>query len=106
MQTKVMTELTADLKFLFPVDMTEFNQKTVKVEDYNKERTQYIMSKLPSAEKISQIFNELEKTVEALGYECVKNITTAQEDTTPNIKDFLKSILGTTPPPQIIHYRK
>ena len=99
METKVMTELTANLKFTFPVDMAEFNQQTVKVEDYRKARNEYIASKLPPSEKIFEIFNTLEKTVEALGFECVKNVVSSQENNVPNFNDFLKSLLNSTTPP-------
>ena len=88
------TLLNARLAFGIKVDMTEFENKNVKAGEYDKAKRDYILSKLPADDVIKSIFDDLEKKVEALGYECVFNNVYSDLDPNP-LKELLKMI---TPP--------
>lgn len=94
----VETALRADLKFTYPIDMTEFNQRTLKVNEIDKAREEYLREKSPAKEKVIEIFNRLEKELSELGYTCVKNITNAYENTEQcMVRDALETILTGIP---------
>lgn len=97
-EQKVLVELNADLKFVYEVDMTEFNQKVMKVDEVEKERWEYIKSKVPD-KNIKGIFDNVQEKIEKDGFECVKHIVGIRE---PNLQCMLKDMLlnGLTPPPQ------
>ncbi len=85
--------LQADLKFTYPIDITEFNQRTLKVDEIENARKEYLIEKSPAKEKVIEIFNRLEKELSELGYKRVRNITSAYENTEQNmVSDFLRSL--------------
>lgn len=99
----VKTILQAELRFTYPVNMSEFNQRMLKVDDINNARKEYLREKSPAEEKIIEIFSRLEKELSELGYTCVKNVTYSYEENPSSmLKDLLKDvILGSdipTPP--------
>lgn len=105
MKDKITTELNIDLKFVMDVDMTEFNKQIVKVEELKEKKREYVLTKLPNQELIKSIISNFTEKLEALGYECVRNISYSSEESEKSIlKDLLKSALtgNITPPPRQI----
>lgn len=100
----VKTILQADLRFTYPVNMSEFNQRVLKVDDVNNARKEYLREKSPAEEKVIEIFDNLEKELSELGYTCVKNLTYSYEENPSSmLKNLLKDTLLAsdipTPPP-------
>lgn len=103
MKDKITTELNIDLKFIMDVDMTEFNKQIVKVEELKEKKREYVLTKLPNQESIKSTISNFTEKLEALGYECVKNISYSSEQSEESmLKDLLKSALAgnITPPPK------
>lgn len=69
-------ELDVSLSFSIEVDMTEFNQTTVKVEDLEKSEDQYIEAKIQT-DTVKQIIEEATQRLEALGYKNFRQVSTA-----------------------------
>lgn len=72
-ENKKTMELDVNLTFKIDLDMTEFNQKTIKVDDLQKEMTDYIESKLDK-ETIKNNVCELVQKIETLGFKNIRNI--------------------------------
>lgn len=69
-------ELDVSLSFSIEVDMTEFNQTTVKVEDLKNSEEQYIKAKI-QADTVKQIIEETISRLETLGYKTFRDVASA-----------------------------
>lgn len=101
MKNEQIIELNVDLKLTIPVDMTEFNQQTLKVEEVNKAKYDYVASKLPNEEIKNIILNSI-KELENLGYKVIKNHTYSIRHDIPDFKDFLSLLTNSLTPPKMI----
>lgn len=101
MKDKITTELNIDLKFVMDVDMAEFNKQIVKVEELKEKKREYVLTKLPNQELIKSTISNFTEKLEALGYECVRNISYSSEESDKSIlKDLLESaLIGSITPP-------
>lgn len=106
MQTKQKTknecivELNIDLGFIAKVDMTEFNEQSIKVDEIATKRTEFVGSQLP-IEKVKDIIEKAQSDITALGLDLHRNITVVE---TPNPLRGLTKMLGamlsgSCPPP-------
>lgn len=82
-------ELNVDLGFTINVDLTEFNSRTLKVDEIQDAKFDYIKNKIPSNE-IKTIIDETVQKLEALGYKNIRNITCSEE---PNPLSSLRRLL-------------
>lgn len=101
MKNELIMELNVDLKLTIPVDMTEFNQQTLKVEEVGKAKYDYVISKLPN-EEIKNIVLNCTKELENLGFKVIKNYTYSRKHDIPELKDFLSLLTNSLTPPKMI----
>lgn len=97
MKNEQIMELNVDLKLTIPVDMTEFNQQTLKVEEVDKAECDYVASKM-SREEVKNIVLNCVKELENLGFTVIRNHTYSKRFDIPDFKDFLSALSGLTPP--------
>lgn len=97
MKNEQIMELNVNLKLTIPVDMTEFNQQTLKVEEVDKVKYDYVASKL-SNEEVKDIVLNCTKELENLGYKVIKNYTYSRKHDIPDLEDFLSLLTKSLTP--------
>lgn len=81
MKKEVEMDLFVEMIFTKKIDMTEFQEQTIKVGDIDSARKNYILSKMPDSELVKNIIQNMQHEFEKLGFEVIKNYSYANEHT-------------------------
>lgn len=81
MKKEVDMDLFVEMMFTKKIDMTEFQEQTIKVGDINSTRKNYILSKMPDSELVKNIVLNMQHEIEKLGFEVIKNCSYSSEHT-------------------------
>lgn len=84
MKKEVDVNLFVEMMFTKKIDMTEFQEQTIKVGDIEEARKIYIKSKLPNNELIKGTILNAQHGIEKLGFETIRNKIYAKELTPEN----------------------